>query len=217
MAVAFDTAVARMAALRVLPVVELPSAADAVPLARALLAGGIDVIEITMRTPDALEGLRAVRRVHPQMLAGAGTVRSVDDARAALDAGAQFIVSPGTVIEVIELCRTDGVPVLAGACTPTEVNAAVGAGADAVKFFPAEAMGGSRLLKALIAPFRNVPFVPTGGIDAGNLTEYLRLPNVIACGGSWMVAPSLVREGRFEEIEQLAREALAIAAEVTDA
>ena len=186
----------------------------AVPLAEALLAGGLDTIEITLRTDFALDGIRAIRAEFPQAYVGAGTVHTTEDAKWAIDAGAQFIVSPGTAVDVMQLCQEEGLPMLPGACTPTEVNTAVQAGAEAVKFFPAEAMGGSDFLQALAGPFRTVSFVPTGGIHAGNLAAYLRLPNVIACGGSWMVAPALVANQDFVRIEQLTREALRTAAEV---
>jgi 2-dehydro-3-deoxyphosphogluconate aldolase/(4S)-4-hydroxy-2-oxoglutarate aldolase len=141
-------------------------------------------------------------------------VRSLDAATSVLEAGAQFVVSPATNPELIAYCRSAGVPVFPGACTPTEVDAAVRAGADAVKFFPAEAMGGIPVLKALAAPFRDVSFVPTGGINESNLAGYLRLPNVLACGGSWVVASGLLAEKGFDRIETLAREAVEIAAGV---
>ena len=200
----------------IVPVVELQSAGDAKPLVEALLAAGLDVVEITLRTAAGLDGIRVAREAYPNALVGAGTVRTTADAAAVLDAGAAFVVSPGLNPEIVELCRSRGVCVLPGTCTPTEVDAAVRAGADAVKFFPAEAMGGTAFLKALAGPFRDVRFVPTGGINAANLADYLRLPQVIACGGSWMVAPALLREGRYGDVERLTREALAIVRGVRD-
>lgn len=131
-----------------------------------------------------------------------------------VDEGAEFVVSPGTNPEVLDVCRSLGVPALPGICTPTEIDAAVRAGAKVVKFFPAEAMGGVIFLKALAAPFRDVLFVPTGGINQGNLRDYLSLPDVLACGGSWLVAPSLLAEGRFDQVEALTREAVAVVTEV---
>jgi 2-dehydro-3-deoxyphosphogluconate aldolase/(4S)-4-hydroxy-2-oxoglutarate aldolase len=170
------------------------------------------VAEITLRSPAGLEALPKLRAAYPDALLGAGTVRTLADAHRAVAAGAQFIVSPGTSLTVIALCRSLDIPVMPGACTPTEVEAAVAAGAAAVKFFPAAAMGGVATLKALAGPFRGVSFVPTGGIGPANLASYLELPNVLACGGSWMVAPALLADARFGRVEELAREAVAIAA-----
>ena len=131
-----------------------------------------------------------------------------------LDAGAQFVVSPSTNQAVIELCCVGGITALPGTCTPTDIDTAMACGAEAVKFFPAEAMGGVAFLKALAGPFRDVSFVPTGGIGPGNIADYLRLPSVLACGGSWMVTPALLSSGSFDQVEELARGALAIVAEV---
>jgi len=194
----------------VVPVVELGAVEQAPPLLEALLAGGCPVAEITLRTPAGLEAIRLLRGAYPEAVVGAGTVRSLADARAVIDAGAQFVASPGTNPDLVAVCRQAGVAVLPGACTPTEVDAAVRAGADAVKFFPAVAMGGIPVLKALAGPFRDVAFVPTGGIDAGNLAAYLAVPNVVACGGSWLVAPELLARREFDRIETLTREAVEI-------
>jgi 2-dehydro-3-deoxyphosphogluconate aldolase/(4S)-4-hydroxy-2-oxoglutarate aldolase len=199
--------------LGVLPVVEVPTADAAAPLAEALIAGGMPAAEITLRTEAGLEALRTMRRLQPDMLVGAGTVRTVEDAKRVVDAGAQFIVSPGTNPEVNEYACAQGVPVLSGACTPTEVDLALRSGASAVKFFPAEAMGGIPVLKALAGPFRDVSFVPTGGVKPENLADYLSLPNVLGCGGTWITGGSLIGDGRFDRIEELAREAIALVAE----
>ncbi|MDX6439381.1 MAG: 2-dehydro-3-deoxyphosphogluconate aldolase / (4S)-4-hydroxy-2-oxoglutarate aldolase [Gaiellaceae bacterium] len=207
-------AVASLRSLGIVPVVELAAAGDAPFLIDALAAAGLPVVEVTLRTGAALLAIATLRRSHPDVLVGAGTVRSAADAGAVIEAGAQFVVSPGLDLEVIELCRNYGVLAMPGACTPTEVDAATRAGAKLVKFFPAEAIGGVAFLKALTAPFRDVSFVPTGGINASNLADYLRVPQVVACGGSWMVAPQLINERRFDRIEVLAREATAIVAEV---
>ncbi len=204
----------RMKDLGVLPVVELDSVDDAGVLLDALTAAGLPAAEITLRTKAGLEAISALRQSHPDALVGAGTVRSAADARLVIAAGAQFVVSPGTNPETIEACRSLGVAAIPGACTPTEVDAAVRAGAEVVKFFPAEAIGGVPFLKALAAPFRDVAFMPTGGIGAGNLGEYLRVRQVVACGGSWMVARRLIAERKFDQIEELAQEAVAIVAEV---
>lgn len=204
----------RIVAFGVVPVVELGSIEEAEPLLEALTAGGLPAAEITLRTQVGLKAIAVLRRSHPDALIGAGTVRTLEDARSVIDAGAQFVVSPCTNPRVIELCLAAGVPMLPGACTPTEVDAAVRAGVSLVKFFPAEAMGGIAFLKALTGPFRDVRFVPTGGVNAKNLADYLRVPQVAACGGSWMVAPQLLRERRFDSVEALAREARAIVEEV---
>lgn len=200
--------------LGILPVVELASLAEVEPLLDALSAAGLPVAEITLRTSAAVAALSTLRASHPEALIGAGTVRSVEDAQRVIEAGAQFVVSPATNPEVIEFCLARGVLMIPGACTPTEVDLAQRAGTKVIKFFPAEAIGGVLFLKALAGPFRDVRFVPTGGINASNLANYLRLPEVIACGGSWLVSPSLLVEGQFDRVEALAREALQIVAEV---
>lgn len=196
----------------VVPVVELTDPGQAAPLLDALTGGGCAIAEITLRTDAGLEAIRTLRRSHPDALIGAGTVLTLDAAAQVVEAGARFVVSPATNPELIAFCRSAGVPVFPGAATPTEVDAAVRAGADAVKFFPAEAMGGIPVLKALAGPFREVSFVPTGGINESNLADYLRVPNVLACGGTWLVAPTLLAEERFDRIEALTREAVEIAA-----
>jgi 2-dehydro-3-deoxyphosphogluconate aldolase/(4S)-4-hydroxy-2-oxoglutarate aldolase len=205
-------AVARIRGLGVLPVVELDTVEDAESLLDALTAAGLPAAEITLRTAAGLDALRALRLSRSDAFVGAGTVRTLADAERVIEAGAQFVVSPSTYPELIELCLGAGVPVLPGACTPTEVDAAVRAGAPLVKFFPAEAIGGAAFLKALAGPFRGVQFVPTGGVNASNLATYLELPQVAACGGSWMVAPAMLRARDFGRIEELTREAVAIVA-----
>lgn len=202
----------RIRALGILPVVVLDELSHAEPLLDALGAGGLPAAEITLRTPAGLAALERLRRTRPDALLGAGTVRTRDDARRALDAGAQLVVSPAMDLDVLETCRDAGVLVLPGVCTPTEVDVAARAGARVVKLFPAEAIGGTRLLAALAGPFPEMAFVPTGGIDESSLGRYLALPNVLACGGSFMVEPSLLREGRFDEVEERARRALAVVA-----
>jgi 2-dehydro-3-deoxyphosphogluconate aldolase / (4S)-4-hydroxy-2-oxoglutarate aldolase len=208
-----EAATAKIGRLGILPVLDVPSVELAARVAEALMAAGIDAVEITLRTDAALEGIEAVRLAYPELLVGAGTVRTVEAADRALEAGAQFVVSPGSPLDVIERCASEGMTVLPGACTPSEIEAATRAGARFLKFFPAEPMGGCAYLRALAAPFPDVSFVPTGGISAANLVEYLRLPNVVACGGSWMVNNGLVAESRFERIRELAAEALALVAE----
>lgn len=204
----------RVGVVGVMPVVELGSVDEARPLLEALCAGGLPAAEITLRTEAGLAAIGALRQSHPDALVGAGTVRTANDARQVIEQGAQFVVSPGTNLDVLDVCRSLGVPAVPGVCTPTEVEAAVRAGAEVVKFFPAEAMGGAAFLRALSGPFRDVSFIPTGGVNASNLGDYLRLPGVVACGGSWMVAPALLADGRFDRIEELAREATLIVSEV---
>jgi 2-dehydro-3-deoxyphosphogluconate aldolase / (4S)-4-hydroxy-2-oxoglutarate aldolase len=195
----------------VLPVIELPSVSCGEPLCEALLAAGCRVAEITLRSAAGLEALPALRASCPDMLIGSGTVRSAGQAREAIDAGAQFVVSPSTDTEVIALCQSSGIAVIPGACTPTEIDLAARSGCGLLKFFPAAAMGGVATLSALHGPFREISFVPTGGIGPANLASYLRLPNVLACGGSWLVARDLLAQGRFDEVRERTREALAIA------
>jgi 2-dehydro-3-deoxyphosphogluconate aldolase/(4S)-4-hydroxy-2-oxoglutarate aldolase len=202
--------------LGILPVVELAEVEQAAPLFKALSAGGLPAAEITLRSAAGLEAIRVLVRAFPDAFIGAGTVRDREAAAAVIDAGARFVVSPGTDPEVVALCRDRGVLPLPGVCTPTEIQAALRAGATLLKFFPAEPMGGVRWLKALAGPFREVRFVPTGGINIENLASYLELPQVAACGGSWMVAPSLIAKGDFARVRDLAAEAVALIAKVRD-
>ncbi len=190
--------------------VELPAVELAVPLAEALVAGGLPCVEITLRTPGALAGLEAIRRRFPDILLGAGTVLSVDQVDAAVSAGADFIVSPGTNPALVELCGSRGVPILPGVCTPSEIEVARALGLGNVKFFPSEPMGGAPFLRALCGPYRDISFVPTGGITPAVLPDYLALPQVLACGGSWMVKPATIAAGEFAAIEQLAAAAVAL-------
>src|SRR3984893_4751436 len=194
----------------VVPVIAIDRADDAVPLARALLAAGMACPEITFRTAAAAEAIRRLTGEVREMLAGAGTVLTVQQAEQAALAGAQYIVSPGFDAAVVDWCQEHHVPVLPGVATPTEINMALARGVKILKFFPAEEFGGVRMLKTLHAPYQEVQFIPTGGINARNLAEYLALPNVVACGGSWMATESMISEGRFDEIARLSREARAI-------
>jgi 2-dehydro-3-deoxyphosphogluconate aldolase/(4S)-4-hydroxy-2-oxoglutarate aldolase len=205
--------IARVRHFGILPVVEISAVEHALPLFEALSAGGLPVAEVTMRTPVALEAVSVLTRAHPDAFIGVGTVRTEQDAARALDAGARFVVSPGTSAEVVRLCNERGTLVMPGTCTPTEVQAALAAGAQLLKFFPAEASGGVGFLKALAGPFRDVSFVPTGGVNAANLAGYLALPQVAACGGSWMVAPRLLADGDFEQVRALTAEAVQVVAE----
>jgi 2-dehydro-3-deoxyphosphogluconate aldolase/(4S)-4-hydroxy-2-oxoglutarate aldolase len=200
----------RVLEMRLIPVVEIQDAASAGALADALIAGGLPCAEITFRTEAAAESLRRLAD-RAGFLLGAGTVLNVDQARQAVDNGARFIVSPGLNPRVVEFCLARGLPVLPGVCTPTDITAAFELGLTLLKFFPAEAVGGLKALKAVSAPFPMMRFVPTGGIDSGNLAGYLRHPKVAACGGSWMVKSTLIAERNYDEITRLTREAVALA------
>jgi Entner-Doudoroff aldolase len=194
----------------VIPVIVLQRVQDAVPLAEALVAGGVRVLEITLRTPVALECMRAIARAVPQAIVGAGTIRSADDARAALDAGCTFGVSPGYTAEVGRTCREIGLPLLPGVATASEVMAAQADGLNFLKFFPATAAGGIPMLKALAGPFTDVVFCPTGGITPETAPQFLALPNVKVCGGSWLTPQDAVDAGDWARITRLAREASAL-------
>jgi len=198
----------------VVPVVSIPSLDSAAGLGEALLEGGLPCAEITFRTSAAEEAIRLLVQAYPEMLVGAGTVLSVSQAEKAVDAGAQFIVSPGFDQKIVAWCIKKGVAVTPGIATPTEINMALEHNLGVLKFFPAEAFGGVKTLKAISAPFREVKFIPTGGINLENLADYLRLPSVIACGGSWLVERRLIEEGKFKEIANLTRTALEIIGEV---
>ena len=198
-----------LSTMRLVPVIVLDDAADAWPLAQALKAGGLPCAEVTLRTPAAEEALREMAK-DADILLGAGTVLRPEQVDLAVKAGAKFIVTPGYSAAVVERCRSVGVPIIPGVATPTEVQQALEAGVDTVKFFPAESIGGARALAAIAAPFGDMRFVPTGGITAANVGDYLALPSVLAAGGSWMAGRDLVRAGRFEEITRLTSEAVAI-------
>ncbi len=190
----------------IVPVVAIDDAADAPQLGEALQAGGIPCAEITFRTPAAAAAIEAMATACPDVLVGAGTVLTVDQATSAVAAGARFIVTPGFDPDVVDWCLTEGVPITPGVMTPTEINMALAKGISLVKFFPAEAAGGVKSLKAIAAPYGGVRFIPTGGISPANLTDYLSLPMVHACGGSWLVKRQLIQDGKFNEISQLAAE-----------
>jgi 2-dehydro-3-deoxyphosphogluconate aldolase / (4S)-4-hydroxy-2-oxoglutarate aldolase len=197
-------------AARIVPVVVLDEAADADPLAEALLAGGLPVAEVTFRTAAAREAIR-VMAGRGDILVGAGTVLTPGQVDEAVAAGADFVVSPGLSRAVVERCREHGVLVLPGVATATEIQAALELGLTTLKFFPAGTSGGAPAVKALAAPFGGVTFVPTGGVSAGNLADYLSIPAVFAVGGSWMVPRDRIRAGDFDEVRRLAAEAVGLA------
>jgi 2-dehydro-3-deoxyphosphogluconate aldolase / (4S)-4-hydroxy-2-oxoglutarate aldolase len=197
--------------VRVVPVVEIGEVRHAIPLAFALANGGLTCVEITLRTAAAAEAITAIATEAPDILVGVGTVRTVEQADVAVAAGAQFLVAPGLSPAVAARAYAQDVPLLPGVCTPTEIEQDADLGLRLLKFFPAEAAGGVAYLKALGGPFRDVRFVPTGGIGPGNLAAYLELPLVAACGGSWIAPPSLVEAGDFAAVTWLAAAAAEIA------
>ena len=191
----------------VIPVIVLHDVAHAVPLARALVAGGIRMLEVTLRTPQALQCIELIAKEVPEAVAGAGTIRSAADAQASLLAGAKFGVSPGYTSAVGKTCRDLGLPLLPGVATGSEIMNAQEDGYQQLKFFPAMQAGGLPMLKAWQGPFGDVTFCPTGGIHAGNAVEFLALSNVACVGGSWIVPTDAIQQGDWARIEQLAREA----------
>jgi 2-dehydro-3-deoxyphosphogluconate aldolase/(4S)-4-hydroxy-2-oxoglutarate aldolase len=200
----------KLSQMKIIPVITLQDTAKAVPLARALCEGGLPCAEVTFRTAAAAEGIKAMTDAFPDMLVGAGTVLTPEQADKAAAAGAKFIVAPGLNPVVVNYCEKKGLPVIPGVMTPSEIEQALALGLRFVKFFPAEAAGGVNMLRALSAPYGAVRFMPTGGVTAANLQNYLSLKNVFACGGSWMVKEDLLAAGDFGEITRLTREAVAI-------
>lgn len=200
-----DSVTEKIAKLKILPVVTVENPDDAVPLAGALTAGGIPAAEITFRTDAAAETIRNASRVYPDMLIGAGTVLTTAQADAAREAGAKFIVSPGFDAETVRYCLKIGLPVFPGCATATEVQQALRLGLDVLKFFPAEAAGGLRALKALSAPFPKVRWMPTGGISLKNLSDYLSFPRILACGGSFLTPKDDVRTKNWAAVTDVCR------------
>ena len=208
------TAMERFANSIVVPVVVLDKAEDAVPTANAMLAGGIDTMEITFRTACAPEAIKAVAENCPDVLVGAGTVLNLEQCKLALEMGAKFIVSPGYNEDVVKHCIDIDLPVLPGTVNPSEVTAAENLGLKVTKFFPASQYGGLNTIKALAAPFVGHRFMPTGGVSTANVEEYLSSSAIIACGGTWMVKPALFADGDFSKVEQIAREAMDVVKKV---
>lgn len=198
----------RIQKMGIVPVIKLDNAKDAVPLAKALVDGGLPCAEITFRTAAAEESIRLMHEAYPDMLIGAGTVLTTQQVDAAVKAGATFIVSPGLNPKIVKYCVDNNIPITPGCSNPSDVEAAIELGLDVVKFFPAEAAGGINMIKAMAAPYVNMKFMPTGGINAKNLTSYLDFPRIIACGGSWMVSDDLVKAGEFDKITALTKEAV---------
>lgn len=200
----------RIGELGVVPVIAIDNAADAPKLGQALLDGGLPCAEITFRTAAAAEAIKLMTAACPDVLVGAGTVMTVDQAKRASEAGVKFVVTPGFDEDVVTWCIEHNMPVTPGVVTPTEINMALKKGLNVVKFFPAEASGGVKTLKAIAAPYQGVKFIPTGGISLGNLADYLSLKSVHAVGGSWMVTKELISAGKFDQITAMAAEAVAL-------
>lgn len=192
----------------IVPVVVLNDAKDAAPLAKALCEGGLPCAEVTFRTAAAAESIQIMTTEFPDMLVGAGTVLTTEQVDKAVAAGAKFIVSPGLNPKVVKYCVDKGIPITPGTSNPSDIEQALELGLDVVKFFPAEAAGGLAMIKAMAAPYTTMKFMPTGGINAGNLCEYLSFPKILACGGSWMVSGKLIDAGEFDQIRELTREAV---------
>ena len=200
----------RLCTIKIVPVIALDNAADAVPLGAALRESGIPVAEITFRSPAAAEAIRRLRDADLGILIAAGTVLNAAQAKAAQQAGADFIVSPGFNPNTVKACQDMDIPIAPGINNPTAIEAALEHGIDTVKYFPAEASGGIPMLKALLAPYAMLRVMPTGGINAKNIRDYLAIKNVIACGGSWMVEKSLLAARNWAEVERLGKEAVAL-------
>ena len=198
----------------VVPVVVLEDVKDAVPLAQALVEGGLPCAEVTFRTAAAEESIRLMTEKFPEMLVGAGTVLTVEQVDAAVRAGAKFIVSPGFDPEIVDYCLKKNIPVFPGCISPSEVAQAVKRGLKVVKFFPAEQAGGIAMIKAMAAPYQNLKFMPTGGINTGNLKDYLSCDKILCCGGSWMVKGDMIRNGEFDQIQVMVKEAKELADEI---
>lgn len=201
----------RFQELGVVPVVVLEDEKAAVPLAKALVQGGLPCAEVTFRTEAAAESIRLMSEAYPDMLVGAGTVLTTEQVDLAVKSGAKFIVSPGFDPEVVDYCLEKNIPVLPGCITPSEVAQAVKRGLKVVKFFPAEQAGGIAMIKAMAAPYYNVKFMPTGGISPKNLKDYLSCDKILCCGGSWMVKGDMIKNGEFDKIQMLVKEAKKLA------
>lgn len=194
----------------VVPVMVIENLEDAVPLAKALVDGGLKVLEITLRTAPALEAIAAIKESVPDAIVGAGTIINTETLQASLDAGAEFIVTPGSTPAIIDAAQASGVPILPGVNTPSEAMVLLEKGITAMKFFPAEAAGGIPMLKSIAGPLPQITFCPTGGVNPKNAPDYLALPNVACVGGSWMAPTDMVKAKKWEEIKQLASEAAAL-------
>jgi 2-dehydro-3-deoxyphosphogluconate aldolase/(4S)-4-hydroxy-2-oxoglutarate aldolase len=198
----------------VIPVLEIDSVESAKPLAESLLAGGLPIAEVTLRTDAALESIRVIAGKVTEVLVGAGTVVNREQAEAARDAGAQFLVSPGMAEDIIVWAQENSLPILPGAVTPSEMIRGINLGLNILKFFPAETMGGLKTIKAMSDPFPQLRFIPTGGIRLENLAEYLQAEKILAVGGSWLAKRTMIAEGRFDEITHMAKQASEVVSQI---
>ncbi|EEY45731.1 bifunctional 4-hydroxy-2-oxoglutarate aldolase/2-dehydro-3-deoxy-phosphogluconate aldolase [Vibrio mimicus] len=200
----------QLKALKVIPVIAIDNAEDIIPLGKVLVENGLPAAEITFRSEAAVEAIRLLRQAQPDMLIGAGTVLNREQAIAAKEAGAAFIVSPGFNPNTVKACQEIGIDIVPGVNNPSTVEAALEMGLTTLKFFPAEASGGINMVKSLLAPYTDIELMPTGGISPANIKDYLAIPRVLACGGTWMVDKKLIEAGNWEELARLTREAVAL-------
>ncbi|EGR0695202.1 bifunctional 4-hydroxy-2-oxoglutarate aldolase/2-dehydro-3-deoxy-phosphogluconate aldolase [Vibrio parahaemolyticus] len=200
----------QLKALKVIPVIAIDKAEDIIPLGKVLAENGLPAAEITFRSEAAVEAIRLLRETQPDMLIGAGTVLTREQAIAAKEAGATFIVSPGFNPNTVKACQEIGIDIVPGVNNPSTVEAALEMGLTTLKFFPAEASGGINMVKSLLAPYTDIELMPTGGINPANIKHYLAIPRVLACGGTWMVDKKLIEAGNWEELARLTREAVAL-------
>ncbi|QIM68016.1 bifunctional 4-hydroxy-2-oxoglutarate aldolase/2-dehydro-3-deoxy-phosphogluconate aldolase [Basfia succiniciproducens] len=209
---AYTTAeiIEKLGALKVVPVIALDDAEDILPLAATLAENGLPVVEITFRSAAAEEAIRLLRQTNPDILIAAGTVLTPDQVVRAKNAGADCIVTPGFNPNIVRLCQELNIPITPGVNNPMAIEGALELGVSAVKFFPAEASGGVKMIKALLGPYQQLQIMPTGGINVNNIRDYLAIPNVVACGGSWFVEKSLIANKHWDEIGRLVREVLAL-------
>ena len=204
----------RIGQIGIIPVLVIEDAEDAIPLGRALIDGGLPAAEVTFRTKAAEDAIRSLSENYPEMLVGAGTVLTTEQVDRAVEAGARFIVSPGLNPKVVDHCMEKGITIIPGTCNPSNIEEALEHGLDVVKFFPAEAAGGLKYIRAVAAPYTGVRFMPTGGINASNVREYLEYDRILACGGSWMVKGDLIESGDYDRIRELTREAAELVREI---
>ncbi|WP_045415194.1 bifunctional 4-hydroxy-2-oxoglutarate aldolase/2-dehydro-3-deoxy-phosphogluconate aldolase [Vibrio owensii] len=200
----------QLKALKVIPVIAIDKAEDIIPLGKVLAENGLPAAEITFRSAAAAEAIRLLRETQPDMLIGAGTVLNREQAVAAKEAGATFIVSPGFNPNTVKACQEIGIDIVPGVNNPSTVEAALEMGLTTLKFFPAEASGGINMVKSLLAPYTDIELMPTGGVNPANIKDYLAIPRVLACGGTWMVDKKLIEAGNWEELARLTREAVAL-------
>lgn len=198
----------QLQALKVIPVIAIDNAQDIIPLGKVLADNGLPAAEITFRSDAAVEAIRLLRETQPNMLIGAGTVLNREQAIAAKEAGATFVVSPGFNPNTVKACQEIGIDIIPGVNNPSTIEAALEMGLTTLKYFPAEASGGINMLKSLLAPYGEIDIMPTGGINTKNITDYLALPRVLACGGTWMVDKTLIEQGQWDELARLTREAV---------